>query len=164
MLHELTDEATGLDTLPLDELAELELPDELAVRSALIRLEQIGRDVDDVKRRRQAVVGAYDAQINALEAQAGWLRRSLQEYVERNGKTSFPDVGTAYTRRGDPAIEIVDKEAFKTELGAMFVKEQFDETGAKRYALEQMLDHGVLLPGCRLRPGGPTLAIRKAGA
>lgn len=154
MLRELFEEPVELE-------AE-ELEDEMAVRSALIRIQQLEVDEERVKATRTAVVESYDRKLQEIEEQRRWLRQMLQAWVERHGKTSFPDVGTAYSRRGDPAIEVTDRTAFKKALGDVFTKQTFDETAAKAYALERVLDHGELVDGTRLRPGGPTLGIRKA--
>jgi hypothetical protein len=158
MLRELHDEPTGLDDV--DDAFEPQ--DELAVRSILIRLEQLGRDLDAVKTRKAAVVRAYDDQLQRLDEQAEWLRRSLAAWVERHGKTSFPDVGTAYLSKGRPKLRIVDRDAFRDYTADVFVKETWDETWAKNYYLEQALETGELPPGCELVPGGPELRVRKA--
>lgn len=160
MLRELLDEPTGLDDLVVDD--GFELQDELAVRSVLIRLQQLDQDAADVKRRRDAVRETYDRQLSSIEDQADWLRRSLAAWVERHGKTSFPDVGTAYLQRGGPKIRVVDRDAFRDATGDVFVKTAWDETWAKRYALEQALEAGEILPGVELVPGGPELRIRRS--
>jgi hypothetical protein len=115
-----------------------------------------------VKARRAAVSSAYDREIEALEDQADWLRRSLSAWVERHGSARFPDVGTVYAQQGKPKIRVVDRDAFKSATAGVFVKEAWDETWAKQYALEQALEQGVLMPGVELVPGGPELRVRKA--
>lgn len=158
MLPELNDEPTGLEEI--DETITFE--DELAVRNALIRMQQLERDLEKASARRKAVEGAYRQQEERIQRDIGWLRKSLQDWLERGGEAKFPDVGTAYLQRGDARIEIVDAAAFKEALSAMFTKEVFDETGAKRYALEQATTAGELVAGTALVPGGPSLRIRKA--
>lgn len=161
MLRELLDEPTGLD----DVGDSFEIQDELAVRSVLIRLEQLGRDADSVKRRRDAVVATYNDQLQRIDEQAEWLRRSLAAYVERTGeKVSFPDVGTAYLSKGKPKLRIVDRDAFRAATADVFVKETWDETWAKNYYLDRALETGEIPPGCELVPGGPELRVRKAAS
>jgi hypothetical protein len=158
MLRELLDEPTGLDEVG----DSFEPQDELAVRSIMIRLEQLGRDADAVKARKAAVVRSYDEQIQRIEEQAEWLRRSLAAWVERQGKATFPDVGTAYLSSGKPKLRIIDRDAFRDHTADVFVKETWDETWAKNYYLERALESGEVPPGCELVPGGPELRVRKA--
>jgi hypothetical protein len=155
MLNELFDEEVEVD------LAEPPV-DELAVRNLLIRDAQLERDLGRVKKTKQAVAGSYDEKITALEGQRAAIRSSLQAYVERNGNVKFEDVGTAYLAKGEPKVEVEDAEAFREHLAAMFVKEVFDETAAKAYALERATAAGEILPGVKLVPGGPGLRIRKS--
>lgn len=155
MLRELFDETIDIGALEAEHL------DELGVRRLLIRAAQLERDLEKTKTLKQAVTEEYDRQLEALAEQLRWIRGSVQAWVERNGKASFPDVGTAYLAHQEPKIEIVDKDAFKAAVGAMFVKEVFDETGAKGYALERALELGEILPGVQIVPGGPGLRIRK---
>lgn len=158
MLHELHDEPTGLDDV--DDVIPFE--DELAVRSALIRLEQLGADAEKIKRRRDAVVESYNAQLERLEDQMQWLRSSLQAWLERGGEAKFPDVATAYLHAGKPKIKVVDRDAFKSATADVFVKEVWDETWAKNYALEVALEQGEIMPGVEVVPGGPELRVRRA--
>lgn len=159
MLNELYDEETGIE--PGDE-DTFEITDELVLRSTMIRTFQLGREQDKVKATLDSVAHAYRAQLERLDREQERLRSSIAAYVERNGKQRFPDVGTAYLAEGKPKIEIVDRDALKAEVGDLFTKEQFDETGAKHYALEQATEHGVIVAGTELVPGGPRLQIRKA--
>lgn len=158
MLHELRDEPTGLDDV--DDTIQLE--DELAVRGVLIRLEQLERDATRVKTTRDAVTRSYDDQLARIADQQQWLRSSLQAWLERGGEAKFPDVGTAYLQKGKPKIRIVDRPAFRDATADVFVKETWDETWAKQYALERALDEGEIMPGVELVPGGPELRYRKA--
>jgi hypothetical protein len=160
VLRELQDEPTGLDEID----DRFEPADELAVRGILIRLEQLGSDAEKVKARRDAVAASYNDQLDRIAEQESWLRSSLAAWVERNGKTSFPDVGTAYLSNGKPKIQVVDRAAFKEATADVFVKETWDETWAKSYALERALDSGEILPGVELVPGGPELRVRKAAS
>lgn len=162
MIPELNDEATGLDELDLEAPLELEEGDLPALRSLLIRVQQLDRDEARVKATRDAVVQAYATQLDRIERDRVYLRSSLQAYVERHGKVQFPDVGTAYLAKGDPKVEVADRDALKAELGAMFTKDAFDETGARRYALEQALAGNAVPAGVNIVPGGPRLQIRRA--
>lgn len=158
MLHELFDEETGLDGV--DDV--LPLNDELAVRGVLIRLEQLGRDRDAVKRRRDAVTQAYDDQLGRISEQESWLRSSLQAWLEAGNEAKFPDAGTAYLQKGQPKIRVSDRDAFRAATADVFVKETWDETWAKSYALQLALESGEIMPGVELVPGGPELRVRKA--
>jgi hypothetical protein len=161
MLRELLDEETGLEEFGPDEWGNFEPQDELAVRRLMIRLEQVTRDRDTIKKRKAAVVASYDEQIARFDSDEKFIRSSLQVWCERHGKTTFPDVGTVSLAKGDPKIEVDDKDALKGHVGEMFTKTVFDETEAKRYALERALE-GELLPGVKFVPGGPSLRVRKA--
>lgn len=158
MLRELQDEATGLEGV--DDVVPL--VDELAVRGVLIRLEQLGRDAAQVKARRDAVAASYDDQLARIADQESWLRTSLLRWLENGGEAKFPDVGTAYLQRGAPKIHVHDRAAFREATGDVFVKETWDETWAKNYALSVALEQGEILPGVELVPGGPELRVRKA--
>lgn len=160
MLHELQDEPTGLEEVD----ATFAPTDELSVRGILIRLEQLGRDAEKVKGRRDAVAASYDDQLARIEEQRAWLRSSLQVWLERGGEAKFPDVGTAYLAKGKPKVQVVDRDAFRAATGDVFVKLTWDETWAKGYALEQALEQGEILPGVELVPGGPELRVRKASS
>lgn len=160
MLRELSDEPTGLEGVD----DTFEPADELAVRSIMIRLEQLGADAERIKATKKAVASAYDEQLARVEEQVEWLRRSLSAWCERNGKTSFPDVGTAYLSKGDPKVRVVDRDAFREATGDVFVKETWDETWAKSYALERALEDGEILPGVELVPGGPEIRVRRAAS
>lgn len=160
MLRELQDEPTGLD-----EVADaFEPQDELAVRGILIRLEQLGRDEARVKATRDAVVGSYNDQLERIEDQKAWLRSSLQAWLERGGEAKFPDAGTAYLAKGKPKVQVVDRDAFRAATADVFVKETWDETWAKAYALERALEAGEIMPGVELVPGGPELRVRKVAS
>lgn len=159
MLHELMGETTGLEEVDLTQDA-IEFSDELAVRSAMIRLQQLRADAEKVKHTRDVVKDAYDSQLASIEDSASFIERSLQEYVERNGNVKLPDVGTAYLAKQGPRIKVVDRDAFRAATGEVFVKEQWDETWAKQYALDLAVNDGELMPGCVLEPGGPALRIR----
>lgn len=163
MIPELRDEATGLDELNLEEPIAIEPGDIAAVRALMIRVQQLERDEDRVKRTRDAVVATYAAQLDRIERDRAYLRSVLQDYVERNGTVQLPDVGTAYLAKGDPKVEIADLDALKGELGAMFTKEAFDATAAKAYALARGLEGEAIPAGVNIVPGGPRLQIRKAG-
>lgn len=164
MLRELDDEPTGLDELdPATAPLELDRDDLPAVRRVMIRLQQLEREIDRVDATKRAVAATYDEQLARLGADRQWLRSSLQAWVERNGTAKFPDVGTAYLAKGDPKVEVADRDALKRELGDLFTKATFDETGAKAYALEQALKGNPLPAGVNVVPGGPRLQIRKAG-
>lgn len=158
MLRELHEEPTGLE----DVGDAFEPADELAVRGILIRLEQLGRDAEKIKARRDAVAAAYDDQLERISEQAEWLRRSLQAWLERGGEAKFPDVGTAYLQAGKPKIVVRDRDAFKAATADVFVKEVWDETWAKNYALEVALEQGEIMPGVEVVPGGPELRVRRA--
>lgn len=159
MLRELQDEPTGLE-----EVRDAFVPqDELAVRGILIRLEQLGREQAVVKGRRDAVTAAYNEQLERLADQEGWLRRSLQAWLEQPGnEAKFPDAGTAYLQKGKPKIKVVDRDAFREATADVFVKATWDETWAKDYALGLALESGEIMPGVELVPGGPELRVRKA--
>jgi hypothetical protein len=161
MLRELYDEETGLEEYGPDEWGSFEPQDELAVRRLMIRLEQVTRDRETIEARKRAVVQSYDEQIARFEEDEKFIRSSLQVWCERHGKTTFPDVGTVSLAKGNPKIEVSDRDALKENVGAMFTKEVFDETAAKAYALERALE-GELLPGVTFVPGGPSLRVRKA--
>lgn len=159
MIRELLTEDTGLDAFG----AELDLGDDpLAVRAAMIRLEQLERDEASVKATKAAVVDAYDRKLSSISEQARAIRSSLQVYCERFGKASFPDVGTVYLANEKAKISVVDRDAFRDATAAVFVKEAWDETWAKSYALERATVEGELLPGVELVPGGPAVRVRKA--
>lgn len=160
MLRELQDEPTGLE----DVADAFEPQDELAVRGILIRLEQLGRDQATIKARRDAVVGSYNDQLERLADQEGFLRRSLQAWLERGNDAKFPDVGTAYLQKGAPKIRVVDRDAFREATKDVFVKETWDETWAKNYALGLALESGEIMPGVELVPGGPELRVRKGAS
>jgi hypothetical protein len=166
MLRELQDERIDeLDELePADE--PLEIADEVALRRALIRIQQLERDEAQVKARRDAIVATYDRDAEHLAEQREFLRRSVASYLERlpagQQKVRFPDVGTAYLGRTDPKIEVEDKDALQAAVGSMFVREVFDLPGAKAYALERATTDGEIVAGTKLVPGGPGLRIRKA--
>jgi hypothetical protein len=160
MLRELQDEPTGLE-----EVADaFEPQDELAVRGILIRLEQLGRDQAAIKARRDAVAAAYNDQLERIADQEGFLRRSLQAWLERGNDAKFPDVGTAYLQKGSPKVRVVDRDAFRAATGDVFVKETWDETWAKNYALALALESGEIMPGVELVPGGPELRVRKGAS
>lgn len=159
MLRELYDEEIDLDLMDEDAATALS---ELDGRRAMIRLEQLDRDEKRVKATKAAVAAEYDAQLSTIGRERERLRATLRALVFRYGKLQFPDVGTAYKRRTDPKIEIVDAEEFRAELGAMFQKPTFDETAAKAYALDRALDEGVLVPGTELIPAGEDVTVRKA--
>jgi hypothetical protein len=158
MLRELQDDDTGLEELP----DEWEIQDPLEARRAIIRLGQLERDLAGVKDIKKGVAAEYDRKAATIERDITRVRDTLRAFVFRHGKLSFPDVGTAYKRKTDPKLEIVDREAFEAELGAMFRKDSFDETAAKAFALEQALDAGVIIPGTELVPAGEDLTVRKA--
>jgi hypothetical protein len=167
MLDELNHEATGLEEIDPEQL-DLEQPlhldsgDVVGLRRLMIRIQQLDADRERVKATKAAVVASYDDQLGRIAKTSQWLRSSLQAYVERFGKVQLPDVGTAYLQDGDPKVEVVDREAFKVEFGEMFTKPVFDETAAKRYALEQAKAGQPIAPGVDIVPGGPQLRIRKA--
>lgn len=156
MLRELLDDDVEIDD------ARLEEGDPFEARRLMIRLEQLERDEKTVKALKAGVVAEYDQRLKAIERQREEHRATLRSYVLRFGKASFPDVGTAYKRKTDPKIEVVDKEAFERELGAMFVKDVFDETAAKAYALDRALEEGVLVAGTELVPAGEDVTVRKS--
>lgn len=156
MLNDLYDEPIDLDDPDVAELSELD------GRRAMIRLWQLERDIEKTKKTKKAVAEEYDRRLDSLDREKERVRQTLRALVTRFGKISFPDVGTAFERRVDPKIEVVDKEAFERELGAMFRKDSFDETAAKNFALEQALDDGVIIPGTELVPAGHDITVRKA--
>lgn len=163
MLRELNDDPTGLDEIdPSTAPLELDAEDLPGVRSVMIRLQQLERAADKVEATKKAVTATYDEQLRRLDADRQWLRSSLQAWVERHGSAKFPDVGTAYLAKGDPKVTVEDRDAFKAELGDLFTKPVFDETGAKRYALEQAVKGNPIPAGVNVVPGGPRLQIRKA--
>lgn len=171
MLHELQDEETGYEEIDAETPAlDLGASDVVAVRAMMIRLQQLDRQTEKVQATRDAVVAAYAEQLDRIERDRQWLRSSLQAWLERYGETTktggrkirFPDVGTASLAKGDPKVDVADREAFRGELGAMFTKEVFDETDAKRYALALALDGKPIPAGVNVVPGGPQLRIRKA--
>lgn len=162
MIPELRDEATGLDELNLEEPIAIEPGDIAAVRALMIRVQQLERDEDRVKRTRDAVVATYAAQLDRIERDRAYLRSVLQDYVERNGTVQLPDVGTAYLAKGDPKVEVADRDALKQALGAMFTKPAFDETAAKQYALGEATEGRPIPDGVNIVPGGPQLRIRNA--
>lgn len=162
MINELQGEATGLDELDLEQPLELNSDDVVGLRRVMIRLQQLDAEEERVKATKAAVVASYDGQLDRIGRDRAFLRSSLQAYVERYGKVQLPDVGTAYLQAGDPRIDVVDREAFKGEFADLFTKPTFDETAAKRYALEQIKEGHPLPPGVDVIPGGPQLRIRKA--
>lgn len=157
MLRELYDDE--IDDIDGDDLAELS---ELDGRRAMIRLRQLERDHKRAKETKAAVAAEYDRKIETIEREQERTRATLRALVFRFGKLSFPDVGTAYKRKTDPKLEVVDKDAFEAELGAMFVKTEFDMTAAKQFALDQALEDGVIVPGTELVPAGEDITVRKA--
>lgn len=157
MLPDLYDDE--IEPLDHDEVAELS---ELDGRRAMIRLRQLERDHKRTKATKAAVADEYDRKLAGIEREQERIRATLRALVFRFGKLTFPDVGTAYKRRTDPKIEIVDMDAFKAELGAMFVKTEFDAASAKQFALDQALEDGVIVPGTELVPAGEDITVRKA--
>lgn len=140
--------------------------DELALRSLMIEAAKAEREIEKVKRTRDTVANAYNDRIASIEARQQRVRSMLQAWLERQPdgqqKIRFEDVGTAYLAKGDPKVEVVDHDALKSALGAMFTKPSFDETAAKNYALEEATAGRPLADGVNIIPGGPQLRIRKA--
>jgi hypothetical protein len=153
VLDENTDQLEGLD----------EIPGEWELRLALVRLEQLQRDEETMKRRKQMVVATYEQELAGIARQRDELRRSIEGYLVTHGgeKVRFPDVGTAYLTSTDPKIEVVDKAAFEAALGDLYTKPVFDMTAAKGYALDRALE-GELVAGVEFVPAGKTLGIRRA--
>lgn len=139
--------------------------DDLALRQLMIEDAKADREIDRVKRTRDAVKASYDDRIASLQARKDRVRSMLQAYLERQpegAKVRFEDVGTAYLQKGDPKVEIADRDAVKEALGAMFTKEVFDETAAKAYALQEAIEGRPIPDGINIVPGGPQLRIRKS--
>lgn len=159
MLNELLDEPVDLEPEGLD------IRDERALRSAMLRVAQLQRDAEVTKRRKKMVTETYDQELAQLERQEAMFRDSIETYIKRHNageKVRFPDVGTAYLGRVDPKIAITDRDAFEAALGALFTKPTFDETAAKQHALERAVETGELVPGTELIQADETLRIRKA--
>lgn len=153
-------EDTGLDEID----GAFEIEGEWHLRSAMIRLQQLEHDASVTKRRFEMIASSYKRDLERLAEQERELRASIHAYLVNHGgeKVRFPDVGTAYLAAADPKIEIVDTDAFKAATEAAFTKPVFDEAAAKRYALEQALESGEIIPGTELKPAGKRLQIRKA--
>ena len=139
--------------------------DELALRSLMIEDAKAAREIEKVKATRDAVAASYNDRIASLEARQSRVRTMLQAWLERQPgkapKIRFEDVGTAYLQKGDPKVEVADREALKAALGAMFTKPTFDETAAKQYALQEATEGRPIPDGINIIPGGPQLRIRK---
>lgn len=140
--------------------------DELAIRQLMIEDVKLQAQIGDVEKTKRAIAATYDDRIAKLEARRLRARALLQAWLERQPdgrqKIRFEDVGTAYLAKGDPKVEVADRDALKDELGAMFTKPTFDETAAKNYALEQALAGNAIPAGVNVIPGGPGLRIKRA--
>lgn len=158
MIEELLSEDVDAELEGLEEIV-----DELEARTALIAIEKSERDAAHFKRLKGRIVEQYDAKIAAATERAQFLRTQLLGYVKREGKASFPDVGTAYTSKTKSKVVVSDPEIVRREFGALFVRDPtFDETAFRQWAIERFETTGEIPPGCDVVPAGETLAIRKA--
>lgn len=167
MLPELFDEP-DIDLEIFEAAAEADetTVDELALRALMIEDAKADRAIEKTKATRDAVAASYNDRIASFEARKQRVRSMLQAWLERQPdkkqKIRFEDVGTAYLAKGDPKVEVADRDALKQALGAMFTKPAFDETAAKTYALQEAVEGRAIPDGVNVIPGGPQLRIRKS--
>lgn len=166
MLPELFDEP-DIDLALFEAAAEADetTVDELALRALMIEDAKADRAIEKTKATRDAVAASYNDRIASFDARKQRVRSMLQAYLERQPgatKIRFEDVGTAYLAKGDPKVEVADRDALKQALGAMFTKPAFDETAAKQYALGEATEGRPIPDGVNIVPGGPQLRIRNA--
>jgi hypothetical protein len=157
MLNELQDEQIDVD---FD--SEEPLVDELDVRAAMIVIRQLEVEAEKTLATGRKVVERYVAKAASLSERAQFLREKVRLYVQAYGKTSFPDVGTAYETKTKPKLVVTDQEAVAAKYGETFVKETFDEADFKRWALERFEQTGEIPDGCDVVRESTTLAIRKS--
>lgn len=155
MLRELLDE-----NVEIDEAAPVE--NELELRKLLIVVGQIEAEKEKLEKTKSAIAHEYAEKIGRLDERVRLLRASIESFVRANGKTSFPDVGTAYLSKTKPKVTVTDPEHVQEKYGDLFTKSVFDETDFRRYALERFESDGEILEGVDIAVPGETLAIRKA--
>jgi hypothetical protein len=109
----------------------------------------------------RAVALEYDSRIAKLEERQVAIREMLTNYVEANGKVSFPDVGTASltTRKARPKLTDADAAMAWAKQNAPELIETVETlpAGAVKEYVER---EGVLPNGVELIPESKSLTIR----
>lgn len=175
MIEALFDDPTVADVDPTVVPA-----DELGVRALLIRLARVEREADHLRGVRAQVVETYDAKLAALGGEAAAIRDSLKTYVERHGKVSLPDAGTAYltTRNRGGKPKVIDAAELWDWFEVMNLEPPLLTQLDTRAALDALLDHGYKptpdgrwvnaesgelledVPGVTVEPEARSLAVR----
>jgi hypothetical protein len=141
--------------------------DEMAIRQLMIEDAKIDVEVDRVKRTRDAVAATYNDRLTALEARRARARTLLQAWLERQPegrqKIRFADVGTAYLAKGDPKVEVADRDALPLRARTTSSRSRRSTRPPRRATRSRRRSTARPIPaGVNVVPGGPRLQIKRA--
>lgn len=124
-------------------------PNPLAVRDALLELAAIETRTAEVATLKAQIVERYDEKIGRLKGRVEAIRDSLFVYVDRYGKTSFPDVGGVHltTRNKGGKVKLDDAVVFEDYVRVTWPKvvetcvetvEVFDHAKALEIVMDEL--------------------------
>ena len=134
------------------------------VRNVLIRLRQLEREQEQVAKTRAAVVDAYKARENAIEANISDLRMILQSVLERGphgDKITFPDAGTIHLTTKGGNLVLKSQEEAVSAYGKQFTRPTVDMTALSQWARKAFTEDGEIPKGFDVAPKYKTLVVKK---
>lgn len=155
-----------IDLHEQDEPLDLEQPidDPLIARRFLIELAILERKRQALLATQAAIQGEYSVRGQAIADRIASVRDSLANFVQVNGKVSFPDAGGCSLTQRSASVRVVKPEMLAAYLlehdQPAAVKTEIDLSYCKT-AAKDAFAIGELLPGCEVEDEpDPTLTVR----